>query len=242
MTHSEPNFILTPDDAPRSVESLRRQALRLLQQAGDEEEPSGRATYAAPHDNPAPHAGPAPARAVMVGLVTMPAVFIVIVMGALALFGKPVATNAAPTDRASQVARLEQPAGTPALGASLASARSKKAAAAGITLGEDMRIADISLDGDRVALHVESPMGQEIVIFDYARGEVVAAAPIETASSETVDSLAMLTGAPQPAVKAATLPPPVAVDVAAAPAPAPVEIASVAAAPRAPTMKPRGSN
>jgi hypothetical protein len=228
MSPSEPNFILSPDEgAPRSVEQLRRQALRLLQESGGDDPGENHFANHAPHDRAesAP-AAPAPARAVMIGLVTMPAVFIVVVMGALALFGKPAATAAAKPQIAA-VETLAQPAGVPAIGASFAAARSKISAPRGITLGEDMRVADISLDGDRVALHVESPMGEEIVIYDYARGEVVAQAPIETASVETVDSLAMLTGAPQPAPQPAE--------------PTPV-VEQRAAIPGAPTMKPRQTN
>jgi hypothetical protein len=228
MSPSEPNFILSPDEgAPRSVEQLRRQALRLLQESGGDDPGENHFANHAPHDRAesAP-AAPAPARAVMIGLVTMPAVFIVVVMGALALFGKPAATEAAKPQIAA-VETLAQPAGVPAIGASFAAARSKISAPRGITLGEDMRVADISLDGDRVALHVESPMGEEIVIYDYARGEVVAQAPIETASVETVDSLAMLTGAPQPAPQPAE--------------PTPV-VEQRAAIPGAPTMKPRQTN
>ncbi len=204
MSRSEPNFILTPDEAPRSVEQLRRQALRLLQQAGDGEGASapGGAAYPGSHADDTASASPAPARAVMIGVVTMPAVFIVVVMGALALFGKP-ASNGVDSTRTAAVETLAQPKGSPALGATFASAKSARAGALAITLGEDMRVANISLDGDRVALHVESPMGQEIVIYDYARGEVVAETPIEMSSVETVDSLAMLTGAPQPAPKPA---------------------------------------
>lgn len=235
MAPSEPNFILTPDDgALRSVDQLRRRALRLLRQTGAEEaRDDGFAAAARDGIDPAP-ASPAPARAVMIGVVTMPAVFIVVVMGALALFGKP----AAPEKAASQTAAVEtlaQPRG--AVGVSLAAAKAGRTATRGIMLGEDMRVADISLDGDRVALHVESPMGEEIVIYDFARGEVVAEAPIETASVEAVDSLAMLTGAPQPAPNpfAASAPETVA-------ATAPVVEARVAATPGAPSMKPRQSN
>jgi hypothetical protein len=240
MSPSEPNFILTPDDgAPRSIEQLRRQALRLLQQSGaDEARDESAASAAHSRIDPAP-APPAAARAVMIGVVTMPAVFIVVVMGALALFGKPATPDKA-SPRVAAVETLAQPGGAPAVGVSLAAAKASRAETRPIMLGEDMRVADISLDGDRVALHVESPMGEEIVIYDFARGEVVAEAPIETASVEAVDALAMLTGAPLPGSK------PVA--AIAGPAPeilataAPIFEARAPATPGAPSMKPRRSN
>lgn len=226
MPRSDPNFVMmAADERPKAVDQLRRQALRLLQHAGD--------APAAPGAAGADAAAPAPTRAVMVGVVTMPAVFIAVVLGALAVFGKPAADSNSPAGE--PIATLEQPAATPALGAAFASAAPRRSPV--ISLGEDMEIADISLDGDRVALHVESPMGQEILIYDYAKGRIVAAAPIETAAIETVDALAMLTGAPQP---------PAQVAVAAAPKPAPQVLAEpapeIAAPPPAPSMKPRTSD
>lgn len=239
MPQSEPNFILSSDDAPRSVEHLRRQALRLLQQTADADEAFNQKAYAAAHDEPAA-AAPAPTRAVMIGVVTMPAVFLVVVMGALALFGKPAATHEDATDVVN-VARLEQPNGAPAIGASQIALKRERSRPLAISLGEDMRVEDISLDGDRVALHVQSPMGQEIVIYDFARGEVVAEASIETMNAEdAVDSLAMLTGTPQPVRKVA--PAPVVAVTEIAPVATPVEETRAIATPRAPTVKPRGSN
>lgn len=229
MTSSdpEPNFVMMDaDEPPKSAEQLRRQALRLLQQGGDEAERDEflrRAREYAGPQAPAAPAAPAPTRAMIFGAATVPAVFIVVVMAALALFGKP-ADRAGETDDTAPIASLEQPAATPATGASFASARPRP-----IALGEDMRIADISLDGDRVALHVESPMGQQILIYDYAKGRVIAEAPIETASIEAVDALAMLTGAPPPATPAAAIAPPPIADPAA----------NVPARPQPPSMKPR---
>jgi len=241
MSGSEPNFVMTADgEAPKSADQLRRQALKLLQQGDDAREWERRfqgAAGAAPER--AERAGePAPARAVMIGVVTMPAVFLVVVMGALALFGKPVGETKGAA-AVADVETLEQPSTVQATSPSFAAARSTAASRPAIALDEDMRIADISLDGDRVALHVESPFGQEILIYDYAKGRVVAEAPIETASVEAVDSLAMLTGAPQAAPKI------VAPSPTASAVETPPEVAAPsqpAATPRAPSIKPRGSN
>ena len=66
----------------------------------------------------------------------------------------------------------------------------------GIALSEDSRIESVSLDGDRVAIHVESPSGAEIIIYDFIERRVIAATPIVTAALSTDVRLAYLTGAP----------------------------------------------
>lgn len=224
MARAEPNFILmAEEEASSPVDQLRRRALRLLQ-AADE----------APNDNdrrprlgfaaPSAMAPPAPARALAVGVITMPAVFIVVVMGALALFGKP-ASEPRGDAAASAIDTLDQPASRPATSATFASSRPA------ITLGEDRRVTSISLDGDRVALHVESPMGSEIVVYDYVEERIVASAPIVSASLETGDQLAALTGAPPVASLAIVMP-------ASEPA---IETRS-ANAPNPPTVKPKSAD
>ncbi|MFZ5617820.1 MAG: hypothetical protein ACOZAA_10940 [Pseudomonadota bacterium] len=204
MSRSAPNFVMLADEgAPASVDQLRRQALRLLNQGADHmtrehHSQSAQTRTAAPAAAPSE---PPPARAVMIGVITMPAVFLVVVMVALALFGKPAARSK--TEAAAAFSdTLEQPPATAATPASLAAAHSRFSGPV-ISLGEDTRVVSISLDGERVAMHVESPAGQQIVIYDYEKGRIVAQAPIETASIEAVDSLSMLTGAPPqaPAMK-----------------------------------------
>ncbi len=203
MARAEPNFIMmAEDEAPSPVDQLRRRALRLLQAADEAPGDNDRRPhlgFAAPAAMPS--AQPAPARALAVGVITMPAVFIVVVMGALALFGKP-ASEPRGDVTAAAIATLDQPASRPATSATFASSSSTPA----ITLGEDRRVTSISLDGDRIALHVESPMGSEIVIYDYVKERVVAAAPIVSASLETGDHLAALTGAPPVASLAIVMP------------------------------------
>lgn len=226
MARAEPNFIMMADDEGASpVDQLRRRALRLLQAA--EEAPES----AAPrhHGFAAPAAlgpiKPEPARAFAVGVVTMPAVFIVVVMGALALFGKPASEPSMSADAA--VATLEQPASRSAIGATLASSRPASA----ISLGEDRRVRDIALDGDRVAMHVESPMGSEILVYDFVAQRVVASTPIVSASLDSQDHLAALTGAPPPVVNLATIAPTMQ---------APAEI-KMPDAPVPPTLKPKSA-
>jgi hypothetical protein len=96
-----------------------------------------------------------------------------------------------------------------------------------ITLGEDRRVTSISLDGDRVALHVESPMGSEIVVYDYVDERIVAAAAIVSAAIEADDELSQLTSAPPVASLAIVIP-------AAEPA-----SETKAPAPNPPTIKPK---
>ncbi len=204
MSRSEPNFILMADDDKQSpVDELRRRALRLFKAADDDRaQGENRRThlgFAAPAAMP--RIEPAPARAFAVGVVTMPAVFIVVVMGALAMFGKP-ASQPQVKGLAAGVDTLEQPAARIATTATFASSQPRPS----IVLGEDRRINSISLDGDRVALHVESPMGSEIVIYDYVEQRVVASAPIVAASLDVGDQLAMLTGPPPAAGLALIMP------------------------------------
>lgn len=224
MARGEPNFIMMADEEePSPVDQLRRRALRLLQAADEtpnESKSRPHMGFAAPAAI-AP-AGPAPARALAVGVVTMPAVFIVVVMGSLALFGKPASGPRADVSDAA-VATLEQPASRSAVSPTFASSK----AAPAITLGEDRRVTSISLDGDRVALHVESPMGSEIVVYDYVDERIVAATPIVSAAIEADDELSQLTSAPPVASLAIVIP-------AADPA-----IETKAAAPEPPTIKPR---
>lgn len=204
MPSSEPNFVMVaPDPATENVERLRRRALRLLTETpgGDPPEPQ-LSRESVRHDSETP---PSAAPSMIAGVLAMPAVFLAIVFVALALFGKPgeeaPALAAAPqSPPRAQIA----PAGGPA--AAPASADSRGV----ITVPDDARIESIALDGDRVALHIEGPAGREIVVYDMREGRRVAAAAIETFSTEATDTLSMLTGPPPaaPAVPAAVEPAP----------------------------------
>jgi hypothetical protein len=195
MARSEPNFIMMAEDSPPDeATALRRRALRLLRDPIDDPQREEFRRFEAPRVEAAP-IPPPPARALMVGLVTTPAVFIVVVLVALALFGKP-----APQAESVADSTLEQPAAPrPATRPAFAAAQGPA-----IELSEDTRVAAIALDGERIALHIESPAGQEIVVYDYAKARVIASAPIRTAALEAGDSLAMLTGAPTPQSAAET--------------------------------------
>ncbi|MEK7266400.1 MAG: hypothetical protein AAB227_09915 [Pseudomonadota bacterium] len=228
MSRAEPNFIMMAEAENTSpVDQLRRRALRLMQEAEEAPENDARRPYqgfAAPAA--AGPVKPEPARAFAVGVVTMPAVFIVVVMGALALFGKP-ASEPGPQAQTAAIDTLDQPARGPATDATFASSKSAPA----ISLGEDRRVRSISLDGDRVAMHVESPMGDEIVVYDFVSKRVVATAPIVSASLDSADQLAAITGAPPPVVNLAIV----------APAVEPLIESGAANAPVPPTMKPKSA-
>lgn len=217
--------MMAGDDNPSPVDQLRRRALRLLQQAEDAPHEPGRRHpgFAAPAAMAADR--PAPARALAVGVVTMPAVFVVIVIAALALFGKP-ATEPTFERGASTLEMLDQPAARAATPATFAAARSTPS----ISLGEDRRVTSISLDGNRIALHVESPLGSEILVYDYVAERVIASAPIVSASISARDQLGALTG-----------PPPVSNLALIAPSREPLIGATARDEIRSPTIKPRAS-
>ncbi len=190
----EPNFVMVPPDAATaSVERLRRQALRLLTESQEEDTSAGRRATA-PDDAPG---GPAraPAASMIAGVIAMPAAFLAVVFIAIALFGKPGEPQVAALPA---VDRLAQPAAPRAASPVFASATTDARGA--IALGEDARIASIALDGDRVALSIESPAGREILIYDYRERRQIGAARIETIGGDAVDTLGMLTGPPPVAV------------------------------------------
>lgn len=240
MSSGEPNFVMVAGEEPSpSVERLRRQALRLLHQGGDDRSEDDYADArpgeaAARSYDETPAASP-PAQSMMVGIITMPAVFFVVVLGALALFGAPAAVKPVETASASQAATgsLAQPAKARATEPVFASALTGQPLA--ISLTDDQRVRSIALDGDRVALHIEGPDGQEILVYDFLQGRVIAEAPIKTASLDAVDALASLTGPPPAVVKPAPVEQTI-VDSATPSVDAP------AAIPRAPMLKPRGDS
>ncbi len=203
MPRSEPNFMMLPEDAAiESVEKLRRQALRLIHgeaPAGERSERGGPSAFFSKAAESAAE-DTAPGRALMVGVVTMPAVFLVVVLLSLSLFGRPAPRTGSSPARAA-VDTLVQPAQKQATGATFSSTGRTTARIPAIHLDEDAKVADLALDGDRVALYVEGPMGRQIYVYDYALGRMISETPIETAALDAGDSLGMLTGPPVASVK-----------------------------------------
>jgi predicted acyltransferase (DUF342 family) len=129
----------------------------------------------------------------MLAALTTPAVFIVVVMASIAVFGSPAGSEAALEAPARTAAAeiLEQPA-RGAVTPSAVALQSDSFVAAPVMLDANARVTSISLDGDRVAMHVESENGVEIVVYDLTRGRTIAAVPIRTSSIGSTEHLAMI--------------------------------------------------
>ncbi len=119
-------------------------------------------------------------------IVTMPFVFLVVVMAIIALFGgSDDAVEAASPGAVRSVAAdaLEEPAAN-AQRVVLPIPAATDGALSGITLPAGAEAGAISLDGDRLAVRVESEDGAMIVIYDLAQNVVVQTVPITTEGDE----------------------------------------------------------
>lgn len=117
-------------------------------------------------------------------IVTMPFVFLMVVMAIIAVFGSPDEGEAAPTAGAvvsTPVASLEQPAieGSRVVLPLPAAAGDLSAA---ITLPEGAATSAMALDGDRLALRVDTDAGAMIVIYDLSTDQVVKTIPLVAAN------------------------------------------------------------
>lgn len=93
------------------------------------------------------------ARNLLIIIVTMPLFFLLVVLATLAIFGGPGARRPEKAAAEAEIARPDQPAP--------------------ISLPAGASIAAMTLDGDRLALAVETETGGEIVVYDLARGAVL---------------------------------------------------------------------
>ena len=120
----------------------------------------------------------------LIVIVTMPFVFLVVVMAIISIFGRP-------DDAVSDVNRVVQSIGTPngsleepAISETqrvvLPIAAAASGSIGGITLPVGAEAGAMSLDGDRLALRVETAGGPMIVIYDLAQNRVVQTVPILT--------------------------------------------------------------
>jgi len=179
MSQGEPDFIpLEGAESSTQVDRLRRHALRLLQQSGD-----SAADGDVPPELSSKVPDAAPARAFAVGFITMAAVFAAVVVGALAVFGQPV-DRQAQEPSAPFTERLDQPARRPAASPTPIRMETAFDSFPEIVLPDDMQVLGISLDGDRVALHLTGPLGAEIRVFDLTQGRFIASAAIRTSVPE----------------------------------------------------------
>jgi hypothetical protein len=231
QNNADPNFVMVPPDrTTESVERLRRQALRLLTESQSEHPGPEPRRMSAAGEETNESAARAPASSMIAGVIAMPAAFLAVVFIAMTVFGKPgeprpsAAMGPATPDTLSQPVNARAASPTPAA--------ATKSARGVISLVDDARIASIALDGDRVALNVESPAGREILIYDFREGRQIGSAQIETVSADAVDTLSMLTGPPPTAPSRPAAAPAAAVDAA------PQAETPVAAAPR---LKPRST-
>ncbi|MEM9618728.1 MAG: hypothetical protein AAF936_12275 [Pseudomonadota bacterium] len=115
-------------------------------------------------------------------IVTMPFVFLVVVMAIIALFGgsdDAVETASPGAVRSVSTDALEEPAAN-AQRVVLPLPAATDGPLAGITLPAGAEAGAISLDGDRLAVRVESDDGAMIVIYDLTQNTVVQTVPITT--------------------------------------------------------------
>lgn len=128
-------------------------------------------------------------RNLIIAIVTVPIVFVAVVILSISVFGRPNAEASAggQPSVAAAIDRIEQPTrGVRAASATYASAFDA------IETPDDSRIGSLALDGDRLAMLVESPAGAEVKIYDLARGAMAARVPIEKRREAAVDAHAAL--------------------------------------------------
>lgn len=119
------------------------------------------------------------ARNLLIIIITMPLVFLVVVVGILAVFGGP-GDGAGPARegavRSTPAATLEEPdmAGRRAV----LPVPAAESLAPGIALPAGARAGAIALDGDRLALRVDAEDGAMIVIYDLAENAVIKTIPL----------------------------------------------------------------
>lgn len=134
----------------------------------------------APQSGFAAFASAVGARNLMIVIVTMPLVFVVVVVAILAVFGDP--------DDASEMAESDVVRSRPALAQETSAVAGQRTvlpipaaaegAAAAIALPAGAEIGAMALDGDRLALRVNTDEGAMIVIYDLAEDAVVKTVPL----------------------------------------------------------------
>ncbi len=121
----------------------------------------------------------------LIAIVTMPFVFLVVVMAIIGIFGKPGSDRGAVSETpASPVASvtLEQPA-VSGQRAVIPIGASAEGLSSAITAPEGAQVGAMSLDGDRLAVRIDSADGSVIVIYDLVEGAVVQTIPITEANA-----------------------------------------------------------
>ncbi len=98
-------------------------------------------------------------------ILAMPAVFLVIIAAIIMMFGKP---------------GDEEAAAAPVIEESAVAAPVPETLPAEIAIPAGAAPGAIALDGDRLAVRLDGHDGVEVVIYDLAKGEVVARVPFRT--------------------------------------------------------------
>ena len=121
----------------------------------------------------------------MIIIITMPLVFLIVVMAIIGIFGKPKGGDdfaAAEEIQSAPIVSLEEPAAP-----SQSVVLPVPAAAAGdqpvISLPENSEVGAISLDGDRLAVRIDGEDGATIVIYDLRLDAVVKTIPVTAAAN-----------------------------------------------------------
>ena len=128
----------------------------------------------------------------MIAIITMPFVFLVVVMGILAVFGSgpdeegALAQAGTPGAVRSQLAEepaatIEEPALSSAVVTTNASAEQTRFPVSASSLAQ---VGAIALDGDQLAVRVDEPEGAVIVIYDLSTNEVVQRVPLAALATE----------------------------------------------------------
>lgn len=117
-------------------------------------------------------------RNLLIIIITMPLVFLVVVLGTITIFGRPGAEReAAPEERVSiELNRDMETLAVPPSALQQAAAPSDIALSidpAPLILPAGAGISSMAIDGDRLVLRVEDEGGGEIVIYDLKKGAPV---------------------------------------------------------------------
>lgn len=118
------------------------------------------------------------ARNLMIIIVTMPLVFLIVVMATIAIFGRPGADKAQTADAERVVAAVDrsalaQPAPAAPAGVIAPSPASLALAPAPLILPPGADITSMALDGNRLAVRIDGKDGGAIVVYDLASGTAV---------------------------------------------------------------------
>ncbi|WDI32519.1 hypothetical protein PUV54_04835 [Hyphococcus flavus] len=116
-------------------------------------------------------AGAIGAKNLIIIIIAMPFVFLVVVMGIIAAFGNP---NASDSDRAAQVVPVSTAADTGA----------QELDETVISYPAGMTPGAMAMDGDRLAIRLDGSDGAVVVVYDLAESKVIARIPFSAEPDE----------------------------------------------------------